>query len=142
MRRTVVMAGALALGVALLGPAVGAAQDEAELDKIMKRAGPAFGALRKAAEASNADTVKENATSLAQVFAETESFFKAKQKQDAVQWAQGAAKTAQAIAALAGKADWDGVKKSAGELGSSCASCHTAYRDKGPDGAYRLKPGN
>jgi len=142
MRRMLMIAGALALGMALSSPALRAAQDEAALDKTMKKAGPAFGAVRKATEAMAADTVKENATVLATVFAETEAFFKTKGKADAVKWAQDAAKVSQALAAQAAKADWDGVKKSSTELGASCASCHTAYRDKGPDGAYRLKPGN
>lgn len=142
MRRTVVMAGALALGMALMSPALGAAQDDGAIYKTMKQAGPAFGAVRKAAEAKAGDTVKENATVLGQVFAETEAFFKSKGKTDAVKWAQDAAKVSQTLAAQAGKADWEGVKKSATDLGASCASCHTAYRDKGPDGAYRLKPGN
>lgn len=142
MRRIVLIAGAFALGVALLAPALRAAQDEAELTKVMKQAGPAFGTLRKAAEAMNSDTVKENATVLSQVFAQTETFFKAKNKKDAVEWAQAAAKMSQTLATQAAKPDWDAVKKSATDLGASCASCHTAYRDKGPDGAYRLKPGS
>lgn len=140
MRRTGLIAGMCVLGVALLTPALGAAQDEAALDKSMKRAGPAFGAVRKATEAMSADTVKENATVLAQVFAETETFFKSKGKTDAVKWAQDGAKAAQEIVAQAGKSDWAGVKKASTDLGATCASCHSAYRDKGPNG-YRLKPG-
>jgi cytochrome c556 len=136
------MAGALALGMALISPALGAAQDDAAIYATMKKAGPAFGAVRKATEAMAADTVKENATVLSTVFTDTEAFFKTKGKADAVKWAQDAAKIAQTLAAQAGKADWEGAKKSATDLGASCATCHTAYRDKGPDGAYRLKPGN
>lgn len=142
MRRMVSTASVLALGAALLGPALGAFQDEAALDKTMKRAGPAFGAIRKATEAMTADTVKENATVLTQVFTETEAFFKAKSKTDAVEWAQSAAKVSRTLAAQAAKGDWEGVKKSATDLQASCATCHASYREKGPDGGYRFKSGS
>lgn len=89
-----------------------------------------------------ADTVKENATVLAQVFADTEAFFKAKNNKEATGWAQDAAKIAQSLVAQAGKADWEGIKKTSTDLQAACATCHASYRDKGPDGTYRLKPVN
>src|SRR6202011_6065334 len=60
------------------------------LSKVMKRVAPAFAALRQAAEGSNADGATQNAVVLKQAFTETEAFWKAKSKADAVKWAQSA----------------------------------------------------
>lgn len=141
MRRMALIAGAFALGAVLTGSALGVAQDETALDKTMKRAGPAFGAIRKATEAMAADTVKESATVLTQVFADTEVFFKTRNNKEATGWAQDAATIAQTLVAQAGKADWEGIKKTSTDLQAACATCHATYREKGPDG-FRLKAGN
>ncbi|MGE3273682.1 MAG: hypothetical protein AB7O67_01130 [Vicinamibacterales bacterium] len=145
MRRMGLMAGTFVLGLVFLGPGlltVGARQHDETLHEAMEKAGPAFGMLRKAMDGTNANMASENAATLKQVFADTETVFKAMDKADAVEWAQGAGKTAATIQEQVGAGNWDAAKASAGELGKFCQGCHGKYREKGEDGKWRLKPGN
>ena len=114
--------------------------EEQAFDNVMKKVGPAFAALRQA-DTATADATKDNTAVLKQAFADTEAFWKAKGKADALQWAQDARKQVDAIerATVAGK--WDEVKTAAGTLGQACQSCHGAYRERFDDGSYRIKTG-
>ena len=140
MRRIVLAVSGMALGLALVAPAMRAEQasDAEMLDKTMKAVGPAFAAARKALEAGDMAAVKAGAESLSKSFVETEAFFKSHDKADAVEWAQGAKKAADAFAAAASA---DAAKAPAGELGKLCAGCHAKYRDKSADGSFSYKPG-
>lgn len=140
MRRIVLAVSGVALGVALMAPAMSArqGQDAAVIDKTMKGVGPAFGAARKAVEAGDMAAAKTAADTLSKSFVETEAFFKSHGKADGVEWAQGAKKAADAIAAAASA---DAAKAPAGELGKFCQGCHTKYRDKAADGSYTFKAG-
>jgi cytochrome c556 len=115
--------------------------DEEALSKVMKRVAPAFAALRQAADGSKADDATQNAVVLKQAFTETEAFWKAKSKADAVKWAQSARLQAESIERDAASGKWDAVKASAGTLGQQCQECHTAYRERFDDGSYRIKMG-
>lgn len=140
MRRIVLAVSGIALGVALMAPAMSArqGQDAAVIDKTMKGVGPAFGAARKAVDAGDMAAAKAAAETLSKAFVETEAFFKSHGKADGVEWAQGAKKAADAIAAAASA---DAAKAPAGELGKFCQGCHTKYRDKAADGSYTFKAG-
>jgi len=115
--------------------------EEEALDKIMKRVGPAFAALRSGLDESSADNAKQNATALKQALTETEAFWKAKGKTDAIQWAQDARKQVESIESQAAGGDWDTAKTSAGTLNQACQSCHAAYRERLDDGTFRIKAG-
>ncbi|MGD9903450.1 MAG: hypothetical protein AB7U83_08260 [Vicinamibacterales bacterium] len=140
MRRIVLGMGSVVLGVALVVPAVAArqGQDLAVIDTTMKAVGPAFGAARKALEAGDMAAAKTAAESLSKSFVETEAFFKSHGKADGVEWAQGAKKAADAVAAAMSP---DAAKAPAGELGKFCQGCHTKYRDKSADGSFTFKAG-
>jgi hypothetical protein len=113
--------------------------DEEAYQKIMKQVGTANAALRKGMEGSDAKVAAENAVLLKQAFAEAESFWKKRSRNDAVTWSQDAKKLSDTIhrAAVAGK--WDEVKTSATTLGQTCQSCHTAHRERFDDGSFRIK---
>jgi cytochrome c556 len=115
--------------------------DEEALSKVMKRVAPAFAALRQAADGSNADGATQNAVILKQSFTETEAFWKAKARADAMKWAQIARLQAESIVRDAATGKWDAVKASAGTLGQQCQACHTTYRERFDDGSYRIKMG-
>ena len=142
MRRIVLVAGGMVLGVALMTQATAVraeqAQDPAVLDKVMKSVGGAFGAARKAVEAGDMAAAKSSAETMSKAFVETEGFFKSHGKNDGVEWAQAAKKAADAIAAAASA---DEAKAPGGELGKLCATCHTAYRERAADGTYNYKSG-
>jgi cytochrome c556 len=142
MRRIVLVATVLALGFAVAGAGVAAQSKEVDLDATMKKVGPAFAALRKSIESMDANLAKQNTAVLKTAFADAESFFEAKDKHDAHQWASDALKAVETIDTNVAAAKWDDVKASAGNLGKVCQTCHTAYREKAEDGTYRMKPGN
>jgi cytochrome c556 len=112
-----------------------------DLDATMKKVQPAFGQLRKSIEAMDATMAKESTAVLKTALADVATFFEAKGKHDAHQWASDAGKIVASIETSAAASKWDDVKASAGSLGKSCQTCHDAYREKADDGTYRLKPG-
>ena len=143
MRRMVLVVSGVALGLALMNPAMTAvraqqAQDPAVLDPVMKSVGGAFGAARKAIEAGDMAAAKTGAETMSKAFVETEGFFKSHGKADGVEWAQAAKKAADGIAAATSA---DDAKAPAGELGKLCATCHAAYRERAADGTYNYKAG-
>ncbi|HXG89174.1 MAG TPA: hypothetical protein VNJ02_12625 [Vicinamibacterales bacterium] len=115
--------------------------EEALLDKAMKAVGAANGALRKGVDAANAELVKTNTTILTKAFTETEAFWKARGKADAVKMAQEARRAAQSIETAAGMGNWNDAKTHNTTLGQQCASCHGVYRERGEDGSFFIKPG-
>lgn len=149
MRRMAVVLGAMALGIALVGAGMAPVEvqarqgmTEADFDAVMKRTGPAFGGLRKALEANAADMAAQQTAVLTQAFTETETFWKGRNKADAAGWAAEARAAVATIDGHVKAGNWEGAQASAKQLQGSCASCHTAYRDKAEDGSYRIKPGS
>jgi cytochrome c556 len=115
--------------------------DDLALQKLMKQIGPANTALRGDIDKMDAALTKQHATVLAQNFVQTEAFWKAKAKTDAVQWAVDARKDAEALDAAVASGNWDQAKAAAGTLGQKCAACHGTYRDRLDDGTFRIKSG-
>ena len=113
--------------------------DEEAYQKIMKQVGSANAALRKSLEASDVKLATENAAILRQAFAETESFWKRRSRNDASTWAQDAKKISETIHRAAAAGKWDEVKASATTLGQTCQSCHAAHRERFDDGSFRIK---
>jgi len=115
--------------------------EEQALQKLMLQIGPANTALRGALDKNDSKVVQDNAQVLKQAFTQTEAFWKARGKADAVKWAQDARGHADSIdrAVVAGK--WDEVKTEAGSLAQQCASCHGTYRERFDDGQFRIKTG-
>lgn len=113
--------------------------DDETLDKIMKRVGPAFTALRQSAGSSNAADTTSQATALSAAFTDATAFWKTKANADATQWTADALHESSEIEAAATKGDWDAVKASVPKLQQTCGSCHGKYREREDDGTYRLK---
>ena len=122
-----------------LPPPVTAEEDA--FDKVMKRVGPAFAALRSGLDESSVENSKQNVTILKEAFAATETFWKTRAKADAMQWAQDARKQVDTIERGVAGGDWETAKTSAGALGQDCQTCHTTYRERFDDGSYRIKSG-
>jgi cytochrome c556 len=111
-----------------------------DLDKLMKEIGGAVGATRKAIEGQNTDIAKTNAAKMATAFADVQAFWKSRNVADAADTAGEAMKHATAVEAAVDAKDFTKAAESAKTLQGACASCHMKYRDKGPDGNYRIKP--
>jgi cytochrome c556 len=114
--------------------------EDAAFDKVMKAVGPANAALRKGMDASNADLVKTNTEILKKSFAETEAFWKARKKADAMKFAAEAHQAVELIELAAAAGKWDDVKTHVNTLGQQCAGCHGVYRERLEDGSFAIKP--
>ena len=112
--------------------------EEQAFDAVMKKVQPAFAAVRTAVTETNGEAVKAQAVILKQAFADTEAFFKLREKADAQKWAAEARMHAAALeASSAGK--WDDAKAAVSALQQSCSSCHAVYRERQDDGSYRIR---
>ena len=112
---------------------------EEAFDKTMKSVSGANTAIRKGIEESSVELTKQQAAILKKGFMEAQLFFKNRNTDDAVGWAQDAYKFVDAIdqAATAGK--WDEVKTAAGSLAQMCTTCHGVHRERFDDGTFRVK---
>jgi cytochrome c556 len=106
---------------------------------MMKIVNDSNAALRKAIEGSDAAGASKNALALKQAFAETEAFWKARSRADAVNWALDARKQAEAIETASAIGKWEDVKTAVGTLAEACQSCHAIYRERFDDGSYRIR---
>jgi hypothetical protein len=112
--------------------------DEAAFDAVMKRINPAFGGIRQAVAAGGSDKAAEQAAILKQGFAETETFWKKREKPDAIKWAAEARGYAESLEAAVTAGKWEEAKAAVGSLQQTCAACHGAYRQRDEDG-YRIR---
>jgi cytochrome c556 len=74
------------------------------------------------------------------LFADVQAFWKSRNVTDAADTAGEAIKHAKAVEGAIDGKDFTKAAEHAKLLQGTCATCHTKYRDKGPDGNYRIKP--
>jgi len=113
---------------------------DADLDKIMKEVGTTVASLRKSMDAQNAETAKQQADRLELLFEEVDDFWNARNVRDAAEMADDAAEHAEHVEDAVDEKDFAKAAEALKSLQSMCASCHGKYRDKSPDGSYRIKP--
>jgi hypothetical protein len=118
MPKTCILIGALAtFGI------LGVAQDDAEYKTWMRSMSPTVGAIRNAPDSAAAAA---DATKLADTFDKVAIFWKAKNADDAVKFAETARDAAKAIAAGGDKA------ANLQKIQSTCGGCHSAHRGGSP----------
>lgn len=100
--------------------------DLAQYQPLMKAGAGANGALRAAVTAKDAAAIKEQSAKAAEAFDGISKFWAAKQKADAVKFAEDARDAAKAV----GTASDDAAQQAAlGKLGATCMGCHAVYRN-------------
>ncbi|MBL8167395.1 MAG: hypothetical protein JNJ50_04540 [Acidobacteria bacterium] len=114
-------------------------QTEQDYEAAMKKVLPAQGSLKKGIEAKDAAAVKKDAAVLEAVFKLSEDFWKGRKAQDAVDWSIQAKQGAAEIGKLAGEGAWDKIPDAQKKVGATCMACHTAHREKLPEGGYKIK---
>jgi cytochrome c556 len=113
---------------------------DADYDKIMKEVGATAGLLRKSLDGQNAELAKQQAEKLELLFQEADDFWNARNVRDAADWADDAVEYADHIEDAAGAKDFTKAAEQMKLLQGMCATCHGKYRDKSPDGSFRIKP--
>ena len=135
----VLMAAGLAVLVSVGSVAILSAQakTDEDYDKLMKAVGAANGALRGAAKEQNAAGVSAEAAKMVPLFKDAQAFWTARNNAEAAEWAGAAMKHADALAKATDMGAAMGALK---ELGGTCQTCHTKYREKTESG-FAIKKG-
>ena len=122
------------------GPTVAKTWTDDDLDKLMKEIGATSGAIRKAIDGQNAELLKTNADKIEELFEQVDDFWSARNVKEAADIADDAAEHAEHIEDAADAKDFAKAGEHAKLMQGTCAACHGKFRDKGPDGQYRIKP--
>ncbi len=107
--------------------------------KLMKDTNTAAQGLRGHMQAKDYDALATDAASLKKLFADTEAFWVARKTEDAIGFAKSAGKAAADLETAAKAKNSDGVTAAAMELNHTCMGCHTAHRERLPDGSSEIK---
>jgi cytochrome c556 len=133
--------------VTALATAVVAAQKVTtpeELDKAMKKIAPAQGATNKAIQSMAWADAKAQVAIVKQSLSDTESFWTANKKDDAVTMLKDSIAKVTAVeqALNAPMPDQQAVLAAFKQVGATCAACHKQYREQDENQQYRLKAGS
>jgi hypothetical protein len=114
-----------------------------DLDKAMKRIAPAQGAATKAIQAGAWSDARAQIAIVKQSLAETEAFWLAHKKDDAVKMLKDSIARVSAVeeALSAPTPDQQAVLAAFKQVGATCAACHKQYREQDENQQYRLKAG-
>lgn len=112
-----------------------------ELDKTMKRVGPAQQALNKAIQSMSYADARKNIPVIRQAVLDAENFWVTRKKDDAIKATKETVAKLDALdKVLAASPDAATATAAFKELGGTCRNCHMTYREQVGDD-YRLKPG-
>jgi cytochrome c556 len=115
-----------------------------ELDKAMKKIAPAQGATNKAIQSMSWADAKAQVAIVKQSLIDTESFWTANKKDDAVAMLKDSIAKVTAVeqALNAPMPDQQAVLAAFKQVGATCAACHKQYREQDENQQYRLKAGS
>ena len=132
----------------LLLPAAAAGQQgpypiftEAHLDATMTTLGPNVAGVRAALAAGDYSTAKERSIRSREQLATTITFWRDRDRQDAVGWLRAALNHLDALDTALSVESVDAAVAAAiaEEVTEACTACHAAYREPDGAGGYRLK---
>jgi cytochrome c556 len=114
-----------------------------ELDKAMKKIAPAQSAAGKAIQSMSWSDAKAQVAIVKQALTDTESFWTANRKADAVAMLKDSVAKVIAVeeALNAPMPDQQAVQAAFKQVGATCAGCHKQYREQDANQQYRLKAG-
>jgi len=115
-----------------------------DLDKVMKKAGPALEASGKAIGGAAYADAKTQLTTLKQAIDDSREFWVEHKRDDAIKFNKDTIAKIEQAEKLVSAEPVDAAAAAAAmkEVGGACRSCHTVYRTKDADNNYILKPGS
>ncbi len=122
----------------LLAAATLLAQQTTEFSASMKAAAAAMAVIAKSENKANSETVRA-AERLGAVYEEMIGFWRQRDAASAVKLSQEGKAAAVALASAARAGDSDRAAEAHKLLGATCKPCHEKYRQKLPDGTYRIQ---
>ena len=126
------------IGLIMFGCTAAIAAEYPQLTAGMKMLGSASGALGKL-ERKTGPSAVGSAERIASVYEEMIGFWRQKDADDAVKWSEQGKAAAVQLENAANAGNADAAEAAMKVLSGTCQSCHEAYREKLPDGKYRLK---
>ena len=134
------------LAVLLTATAAMAAQKAStpeDLDKAMKRIGPANGAMNKAIRTMAWADARKQVAIVEEALVDAHNFWVVKKKDDAVKMSTDAQAKLKALKTTLDPSSPDSatVMAAAKEFASSCLGCHKAYREQDANQQFVLKSG-
>jgi cytochrome c556 len=119
------------------------AQTPEDLDKAMKKVGPASGAMNKAIKSMAWADAKKQLEIVDSALEDAHNFWVVKKKDDAVKMSKDSMAKADVLEELLEKSTPDtvAIAAAAKEFASSCLGCHKQYREQDANQQYVLKPG-
>jgi cytochrome c556 len=114
------------------------AQDDAAFEKEMKVIDQHAAVLRKLS-AKTGDDAAANAEQIAKLYGSMKTFWAKRNVEDAVKWSDEGMAAAAELASAAKAGDTARADAAFKSLSGTCRSCHTAHREKLPDGTYKIK---
>jgi cytochrome c556 len=105
----------------------------------MKTINTTNGAMRQHLAAKDYAALEGDAKTLKPALATTLKFWEDKKVEDAIAWAKAVAKATDDLEKGAKDKNDEAIGMAAKAIGSSCATCHNAHRDKQPDGTSLIK---
>ena len=122
-----------------LGSSVMAQDELATYVAWMKDVGTTNGNLRKNLEAKDGAAAAADAKKLSEIFSEVHGYWEMKNVADAMKFAMDAQAGFAEAASLAESGDVEGAGQAVQKASANCQGCHQAHRERGPDGAWRIK---
>jgi|SRR5688572_14266008 len=134
------------IAVLIAGSAAFAAQKAStpeDLDKAMKKIGPANGAMNKAIRSMAWSDAKHQVAIVEEALVDAHNFWVVKKKDDAIKMSADAQAKLKALKATLDKSSPDSavVMAAAKEFASSCLGCHKSYREQDANQQFVLKSG-
>jgi cytochrome c556 len=112
---------------------------EDDYSKAMKEVGAQNNALRKAIQTPSEADVAASAAKLETIFKDVQAYWENKKVDDAATAAKNAVAATQAISKAAAAHDMAAATAASTTLGQQCMTCHTAHRERQPDGSFKMK---
>jgi cytochrome c556 len=112
---------------------------DADYATHMKEIGQLNGVLNKSVKGGDAAEAGKAAARLEVLFKNIHGYWAAKKVEDATTAASTAVTSAAAIQKAAASNDMAAAETARASLGGTCMACHTAHREKLPEGGFRIK---
>ena len=138
------VAGVVALWVTAAVVGAQGSMKAEDLDRIMKRDGPAQQALVKAVIAGNVAAAKTQVAALQSGLNESQKFWVAYKRNDAIEINKTVQTKLSNVAKLLDAPNFnsEAVTAAVQDMNKSCTECHRIYRVQDDDGRFVLKPGS
>jgi cytochrome c556 len=112
--------------------------DEEAYQKLMQAAGATVGDIKKNLE-GDLPAVAAGAKRLNETFDEVQSFWINRDLEEPEEWSGDVMDAADALGEAASKGDRAATQAAFKNLTGVCAQCHNTYREKDPNGGYRIR---